>query len=123
MSNAPQSSRAAGGGRRNRPAKSFPIHQDVCYQCMRGNCLAACGSGKTLEIGSREVRFTTQRPLSLPAIVRLAVAWPATLNDTCCLKLEMSGWVVRSEPFAAVARIERYRFCTRGLHLLTTQPW
>ena len=75
------------------------------------------GIGKTLEISSREIRFTTQHPLARGQKMRLAVNWPAMLDNTCRMKLEISGWIVRSEPGEAAVKIERYEFRTRGAQL------
>ncbi len=75
------------------------------------------GLGKTLEIGSREIRFTTQHALKKGQKMRLSVDWPAMLDNTCRMKLEISGWVVASDADAAAVKIERYEFRTRGAQL------
>jgi len=102
-------------GRRER--LRFPIQQDVRYQCVKGSRIFAVGVGKTLEISSREVRFTTQQPLKQGHKVRLAMDWPALLDNTCRMKLEISGWILRSERGEAAVKIERYEFRTRGSQL------
>lgn len=99
-------------GRRGR--RRFPIQQDVRYQCLKGSRISDVGVGKTLEISSREVRFTTQHPLKRGQKMRLAVNWPAMLDNTCRMKLEISGWIVDSEQGQAAVKIERYEFRTRG---------
>jgi hypothetical protein len=101
-------------GARRRGRRRFPIEQDVRYQCVKGSRITAAGIGKTLEIGSREIRFTTQQILKLGEKVHVAVNWPALLDKTCLMKLEVFGWVVRSEPGTAAVKIERYEFRTRG---------
>jgi hypothetical protein len=95
----------------------FPIQQDVRYQCVKGSRIFAVGVGKTLEISSREVRFTTQQPLQQGQKMRLAVDWPAMLDNTCRMKLEISGWILHSELNEAAVKIERYEFRTRGAQL------
>jgi len=102
-------------GRRAR--RRFPIHQDVRYQCVKGSRISLVGVGKTLEISSREIRFTTQQPLKPGQKMRLAVEWPALLDNTCHMKLEIFGWVVYSDPGEAALKIERYEFRTRGTQL------
>jgi hypothetical protein len=97
-----------------RAPRKFPIEQDVRYQCVKGSRVLAFGTGKTLEISSREIRFTTQHTLKNGEKVRLAVDWPALLGNTCLMKLEIQGWVVRSETGAAAVKIERHEFRTRG---------
>jgi len=91
----------------------FPIRQDVRYQCQNGSNPTS-GTGKTLEISSREVRFTTQHALEVGEPVELAVDWPALLDNTCLMKLFIHGCVVESAPGSAAIRIERHEFRTRG---------
>jgi hypothetical protein len=99
-------------GRRER--RRFPIRQDVRYQCVKGSRIHAVGVGRTVEIGSREIRFTTQHPLKAGEKVLVSVNWPAMLDSTCAMKLEIFGWVIRTEPGGVVVRIERHEFRTRG---------
>jgi len=97
-----------------RVRRRFPIRQEVRYQCVKGSRILDVGVGKTLEISSREVRFTTQHDLKRGQKMRLAVGWPVMLDHTCRIKLEISGWIVQSEPGKAAVRIERYEFRTCG---------
>lgn len=72
------------------------------------------GSGKTVNISSGGVLFTTETPLPEGERVELAVSWPAQLNDQLPLKLVAMGRLVRSEETQAAISIERYEFKTRG---------
>jgi hypothetical protein len=99
--------------------RRFPIQQDVRYQCMKGSRIFAVGVGRTLEIGSREVRLTIQQPLKRGQKMRLAVDWPAMLHNTCRMKLEIFGWILHCENGVAAVKIERYEFRTRGAALAT----
>jgi hypothetical protein len=108
---------APGEESKRRPRRRFPIEQDVRYYCLKGGRILAVGVGKTIEIGSREVRFTTQEPLKRGQKVRLAVNWPAMLDRTCRMKLEISGWILHCERGEAAVKIERYEFRTRGAEL------
>jgi hypothetical protein len=100
-----------------RARRRFPIQQEVRYQCVKGTRIALVGVGKTLEISSREVRFTTQQPLKRGQKMQLAMDWPAKLDNTCRMKLEIFGWIVECEPATAAVKIERYEFRTRGVQL------
>lgn len=97
-----------------RKKRRFPIEQHVRYRCVKGSRPLAFGVGKTTEISSQEVHFTTQSPLKPGESVRLAVDWPAVLDGTCLITLEICGPVVRSAPGTAVIAIARYEFRTRG---------
>lgn len=105
-----------------RAPRRFPIQQHVRYQCMKGSRIFAVGFGKTLEIGSREVRFTTQHSLERGQKMRLAMDWPAMLDNTCRMKLEISGWIVYTARGEAAVKIERYEFRTRGAELPVILP-
>jgi len=103
-----------------REALRFPIRQDIGYQCVKGSRIWATGFGETIEISSSEIRFTTQQLLKLGQKARLAMNWPALLNNVCKMKLEIYGWIVHSEANEAVVKIERYEFRTRGEQLAET---
>jgi hypothetical protein len=102
---------------KRRPRRRFPIEQDVRYHCLKGGRILAVGVGKTIEISSREVRFTTQEPLKRGQKVRLAVNWPALLDNACRMKLVISGWIIQCDRGEAAVKIERYEFRTRGAQL------
>jgi hypothetical protein len=92
----------------------FPIEQEVRYQCLKRSRIVANGMGKTLDISSSDVRFTTGDTLQPGERVQVSVDWPALLHDTCLMKLVITGRVTRSEPSAATVAIEQYEFRTRG---------
>jgi hypothetical protein len=95
----------------------FPIHQEVRYQCVKGTRICEVGIGKTLGLSSSEVRFTTQQLLKPGQRMRLAIDWPALLDNTCRMKLEICGGIVQSQPGEATVKIERHEFRTRGTQL------
>jgi len=100
--------------RPRREKRLFPIEQDIHYQCLKVSRRSTIGVGKTTKMGSQEVCFTTQHALQPGERVRLVVAWPAMLGDTCMMNLEILGSVVRSEPGTAAIKIARHEFRTRG---------
>jgi len=72
------------------------------------------GAGKTLNIGSGGMLFTTESQLPLGRTVELSVNWPARLHGTCPLKFVAIGRVIRAEADLAAVRIERHEFRTRA---------
>ena len=92
----------------------FPLCEDVKYKVLHGKTLTT-GAGKTLNIGSGGVLFTTEQRLPMGRMVELSVNWPARLDGTCPLKFVAVGRVVRSETDKAAVRIERYEFRTRAI--------
>ena len=103
------------GSRADRRGTSrFPLNEEVQYKVLHRAAAKSSGAGKTLNIGSRGILFTTEEQLPLGRTVELSVNWPARLGGTCPLKFVAVGRIVRSEADRAAVRIERYEFRTRG---------
>jgi hypothetical protein len=83
----------------------------------RGKGSEQVGLGKTVNMSSGGVLFTTESPLPEGDRVELAVCWPAQLNQMLPLKLVAQGLLVRSYETQAAILIERYEFKTRGSNL------
>jgi hypothetical protein len=93
----------------------MPIMREVRYRVLGGKIrIKEAGSGKTLNMSSRGVLFTTESTLVEGEIVELAVSWPALLNGVLPLKLVAQGRVVRIEAQCAAIAIEKYEFKTCG---------
>jgi hypothetical protein len=105
--------RNIGGFAERRGTIRFPLREEVKYKLLQGKS-AIAGAGKTLNIGSGGVLFTTEHRLPMGRMVELAVNWPARLDGTCPLKFVATGRVIRSEEDCAAVRIERYEFRTRS---------
>ena len=98
-----------------RSALRLPIEQDVRYKVSTRTTVTV-GFGKTVNMSSNGVLFSTEKPLALGAKLEVAVNWPALLDKKCPLKLVTTGRVVRSESGLAAIAIERYEFRTQGVH-------
>ena len=94
--------------------RRFRIEQDVRYKMLFGQRVAETGSGKTTNISSGGVCFTTDNMLSIGIPVELSMTWPVLLNQSCPLKLMIYGCVVRSSDKGSAMVIERYEFRTQG---------
>jgi hypothetical protein len=94
--------------------KRFSIERDLRYKLLNGQHIAATGAGKTLDMSSTGIAFTTQQPLPLGTLVELSISWPALLNNDCPMKLMVFGRIIRSEGERAATTIERYEFRTTG---------
>lgn len=92
----------------------LPIEREVKYKIMNGKTVKKSGLGKTLNMSSGGVLFTTEDALPEGERVELSVSWPAQLNDTLPLKLVALGRLVRTAEAQAAIAIERYEFRTRG---------
>lgn len=96
-----------------RSTTRFPLSEDVTYRFRHGK-LTGGGAGRSINIGSGGVLFTTSDRLAVGRTIELSVNWPALLDGSCPLKFIASGPVVRSEENRAAIRIDRYEFRTRA---------
>jgi len=100
--------------RERRNKRRFQIEQEVRYKMLYGQRIAETGNGKTMNISSGGVWFTTESMLTTGMPVELSMTWPVLLNDNCPMKLMIYGCVVRSNERGAAVAIERYEFRTQG---------
>jgi hypothetical protein len=105
------------GERERRTKRRFHIEQDVRYKMLYGQRIAETGSGRTMNISSGGVWFTTEALLTSGMPIELSMTWPVLLNDSCPMKLMIYGCVVRSNERGAAVAIERYEFRTTGRSL------
>ena len=103
-----------GGMSDRRGTSRFPLCEEVKYKLLHGK-VSTSGAGKTLNIGSGGVLFTTEQRLPMGRMIELSVNWPARLDGTCPLKFVAVGRIIRSENDKAAVRIERYEFRTRSI--------
>jgi c-di-GMP-binding flagellar brake protein YcgR len=94
-----------------RKSKRWLIEREVRYKAVNGQ-KDISGSGKTINISSGGVLFTTEYTLSERQSIELAVSWPAKLNGAISLQLVALCLVVRAEETQAAIAIERYEFKT-----------
>src|ERR1700677_4995633 len=106
--------------RERRTKRRFHIEQDVRYKMLYGQRIAETGVGKTMNISSGGIWFTTEALLTTGMPIELSVTWPVLLNDSCPMKLMIYGCVVRSNERGAAVAIERYEFRTTGRSLAQT---
>jgi hypothetical protein len=98
-----------------RTSNRLPIERDVKYKVLGGKkTIKQVGMGKTLNMSSGGVLFTTESALPEGERVELAVSWPAQLNNVLPLKLVAMGRLIRTDDSSAAISIERYEFKTRG---------
>jgi hypothetical protein len=111
-----QEDRAFNGSaeRERRTKRRFQIDQEVKYKMLYGQRIAETGVGRTMNISSGGVWFSTESMLTSGMPVELSMNWPVLLNDSCPMKLMIYGCVVRSNEKGAAVAIERYEFRTQG---------
>jgi c-di-GMP-binding flagellar brake protein YcgR len=97
-----------------RGADRFPIEQEVRYRVISRRQDDDSGAGRTVNMSSSGILFSTEKDLQPGRQVELSVAWPAQLNNSTPLKLVARGRVVRVEEQRAALEIQHYEFRTQG---------
>lgn len=103
-----------------RQSDRFPIERQVRFKVLNKRVAEQAGEGKTVNISSAGVLFTTDSMLLPGRRVELSVSWPAQLNGECALKLVARGRVVRFEHNTAAIEIQQYEFRTQAANPITT---
>lgn len=105
-----------------RAADRFPIEREVRYRILGKKSENEVGVGKTLNMSSNGVLFTTEQLLLPGRRLEVSISWPAQLNSTVALKLVARGRIVRYEEGRAAMEIQQYEFRTQGAGAKTNQP-
>jgi len=95
-----------------RHSDRFPIEREVRYRVLNKRGGDEAGGGKTINISSSGVLFTSEHLLLPGRRLELAISWPAQLNNKCALKLVARGRVVRFVEGCAAIEIQQYEFRT-----------
>jgi hypothetical protein len=95
-----------------RASDRFPIEREVRYKVLSKRSADEAGGGKTINMSSSGVLFTTEHFLMPGKRVEVAISWPAQLNNKTALKLVARGRVVRCEDGRAAIEIQQYEFRT-----------
>ena len=95
-----------------RGADRFPIEREVRFKIFNRKSTDYVGVGKTLNMSSNGVLFTTDRQLLPGKRLEISINWPAQLNATVALKLVARGRIVRSDDGMAAIEIHQYEFRT-----------
>jgi hypothetical protein len=102
------------GGPDRRATNRFPVQQELRYRLLQAPAWGKGGVGRTLDVSSGGIRFTTSERLPAGRMIEIAMHWPARLHGTCPLQFVATGKVVRSDATSAAVRIQRYEFRTRS---------
>jgi hypothetical protein len=90
----------------------YPIALPVRYESQADGGVS--GFGRTLAITIKTVTFASDRHLRVGLRVRLAIQWPAKLQDGTSLNLSMVGRIERCARGEIDVAVSRHEFRTRG---------
>jgi hypothetical protein len=97
-----------------RTSDRFPIEREVRYRVLNKRSNHEEGAGRTVNISSSGILFTTDQLLVPGKRLELSISWPAQLDNKCQLKLVARGRVTRLEQGRAAVEIQQYEFRTQG---------
>ena len=97
-----------------RGSDRFPIEREVRYKVLSKRSVDEFGSGKTLNMSSSGVLFTSEHFLIPGKRIEVSISWPAQLNQMTNLKLVARGRVVRCADGRAALEIQQYEFRTQA---------
>jgi hypothetical protein len=97
-----------------RRSSRFPIEREVRYKTLNQRSDVLAGSGKTLNISSSGVLFTSDHDLPIGTRLEISISWPAQLNEKCLLNLVARGRVTRFFKGSAAVQIQQYEFRTQS---------
>ncbi len=98
-----------------RASARFPLQHEVRYSLiLTQGREQPLGSGRTVNISSSGILFTTDQILFPGNKLKLEIAWPAQLEGRISLKLVVFGQVIRFEQGRGAVAIDRYEFRTQA---------
>ena len=61
----------------------FEMERELRYKVTRDGVQVAAGTGRTANLGSGGVAFSTEHDLPSGSFVELSISWPVMLGETC----------------------------------------
>jgi hypothetical protein len=103
----------ASGSERRRSSR-FPIERELRYKTLNQRAEILAGNGKTLNISSSGVLFTSDHDLPVGTRLEVSISWPAQLNEKCLLNLVARGRITRHIRGQLALQIQQYEFRTQS---------
>lgn len=97
-----------------RKSSRFPIERELRYKTLNQRSEILSGSGKTLNISSSGVLFTSDHDLPVGTRLEVSISWPAQLNEKCLLNLVARGRITRHMKGQLALQIQQYEFRTQS---------
>jgi hypothetical protein len=97
-----------------RRSSRFPIEREVRYKTLNQRTEILSGNGKTLNISSSGVLFTSDHDLPVGTRLEVSISWPAQLNEKCLLNLVARGRITRHHQGQLALQIQQYEFRTQS---------
>ncbi len=106
--------RSDGPDAERRRSSRFPIERELRYKTLNQRSEILSGSGKTLNISSSGVLFTSDHELPVGTRLEVSISWPAQLNERVMLNLVARGRITRHNKGQMALQIQQYEFRTQS---------
>ena len=93
-----------------RASRRYDLHFPVHYRVSQKGALVRFGTGMTCEIGVEGLSFRCRKPLPVGAHVELTIDWPAKHDEIYPLSLQVTGFILRSDPNRTAVRVTSRKF-------------
>ncbi len=93
-----------------RESRRYDLHFPVHYRVSQKGALVRFGTGMTCEIGGSGLSFRCRKPLPVGAHVELTIDWPAKHDEVYPISLQVTGFILRSDPNRTAVRVTSRKF-------------
>jgi len=100
----------------------FPIQRELRYKLLEENKIVASGQGVTRDIGSGGIALVLDQQVTPGAFIEVSMGWPALLDASCPMRLNVFGRVLRSSGSRTACTIDKYEFRTQARTLELVAP-
>jgi len=88
----------------------YELRMPLRYHVSQKGAAPRSGTGLTCEMSSGGLSFHCRKPLPIGAHVEIVIDWPAKYDDLYPVDLQLTGFVLRSEPGRTAVRMTSHRF-------------
>lgn len=92
----------------------FPMRREMRYKLLNDGAPTESGAGETIDIGSGGIGFSIGHDLPVGSFIELSISWPVLLDQSCPMRLNVFGRVVRNLNGKCACTIDKYEFRTQA---------
>src|SRR3954452_9153947 len=92
----------------------FPMRREMRYQLVKDGAPTESGAGETIDMCSGGISFSIGHELPVGAFIELSMSWPVLLDQSCPMRLNVFGRIVRNAGERCACTIDKYEFRTQA---------
>jgi hypothetical protein len=102
-----------------RTYRRYDLRMPLRYHVSQKGAMPRSGTGLTCEMSSMGLSFHCRKPLPVGAHVEIVIDWPAKYGDVYPVDLQLTGFVLRSEPGKTAVKMTSHRFRVDSIRVET----